>query len=161
VSATDPQIVTTGDGWKTTNSSCNPNGTSKTCSVPGQTLNFTFVGTAVYMNTSQSSQSGKFSVSIDNSAPYTVDGFSNTTDAKCGISWSSPPLSNGTHTVVVTSLGQSSQADGIAGASTFELDGFTVSNVSTEPSAAAAHALVRNMGHCLLMTLFAAILTAI
>ena len=61
-------------------------------------------GTAVYMNTSQSSQSGKFSVSIDNSAPYTVDGFSNTTDAKCGISWSSPPLSNGTHTVSTASM---------------------------------------------------------
>ena len=53
------------------------------------------------MNTAQSSQSGMFSVSVDNSAPYTVDSFSNSTDAKCGISWSSPPLSNGTHTVSI------------------------------------------------------------
>jgi len=113
------------------------------------------VGTAVYLNTSQSSQSGVFSVSIDNSEAYQVDGFTNSSDTKCGVSWSSPSLPNGTHTVTIMSMGQSEQAtaDGQTDASTFELDGITVSNVNT--TSAAVRALIANAGHCFLVSLFA------
>jgi len=118
-------------------------------------LKFSFVGTAVYMNTSRSANTGVVSISIDNSTPIQVDTYANTATAKCGVSWSSPPLPNGPHTVVITSMGQSQQAaaDGHTGASTFELDGFTVSNLVNDN--AALPALVRHGGRCFLVSLFA------
>lgn len=51
------------------------------------------------MNTSRSANTGVVSISIDNSTPIQVDTYANTATAQCGVSWSSPPLPNGPHTV--------------------------------------------------------------
>ena len=75
------------------------------------------------MSTAQSDKSGKYSVTLDNVTPAVIDGFSNSTNASCGFGWSMAGLQDVLHTVVVTTLGQSSAANA-DGASNFELDGF-------------------------------------
>jgi hypothetical protein len=76
------------------------------------------------MSTAQSDTSGQYSVAIDDQSPVTVDGFTNSQSATCGIGWSSSGLQNALHTVVVTTMGQSTSASSGDAASTFELDGF-------------------------------------
>jgi hypothetical protein len=51
------------------------------------------------VNTASSSETGRFSVSIDNSASIEVDTYVNTSTVECGNLWSSPSLTNGLHTV--------------------------------------------------------------
>ena len=75
------------------------------------------------MSTVQSNQSGQYSVSIDQQSTTTViDGFSNSQNVMCGFGWTAAGLQDALHTVVVTTLGQSSASSD--GASNFELDGF-------------------------------------
>ena len=79
------------------------------------------------MSTAHSAKSGRYSVSVDKSTPSVVDGFSNTQNALCGFGWSAVNLQDALHTVVVTTLGQSSNSaanSAANGASNFELDGF-------------------------------------
>jgi hypothetical protein len=89
------------------------------------------------MSTAQSDKSGKYSVTVDNVAPDVIDGFSNSTNASCGFGWSMAGLKDGLHTIVVTTLGQSS-ASSADGASNFELDGFVITqnDANTTPSSA-------------------------
>lgn len=75
------------------------------------------------MSTAQTDTSGKYSVTLDNQTPITIDGFQNSQSAVCGLGWSTSALQNALHTVVVTTMGQSSEASS-DGASNFELDGF-------------------------------------
>ena len=82
-------------------------------------------GTAVYMSNAQSDKSGQYSVAVDNQSPVMVDAFSPSQTPSCGIGWSASELQNALHTVVVTTLGQSSSASASGNeASNFELDGF-------------------------------------
>ena len=79
------------------------------------------------MTTAHSAKSGRYSVTIDKSTPSVIDGFSNTQSAICGFSWASINLQDAVHTVVVTTLGQSSNSaanSAANGATNFELDGF-------------------------------------
>ena len=75
------------------------------------------------MSTTQTDTSGKYSVTLDNQTPITIDGFQNSQGAVCGLGWSMSALQNALHTIVVTTMGQSSEASS-DGASNFELDGF-------------------------------------
>jgi hypothetical protein len=75
------------------------------------------------MSNAQSDKSGKYSVAVDKSTPTAVDGFKSLASASCEIGWSAVDLQNTLHTVVVTTLGQSTAASA-NGASNFELDGF-------------------------------------
>lgn len=50
VNVTDPRIVTYGEGWQTTTSSCTVTGSvGKSCTQTGRYLNFTFTGKIVYV----------------------------------------------------------------------------------------------------------------
>jgi len=131
VNASDPRIITYGTGWQPTNSSCG--GSGKRCAQPGLYLNFTFDGTGVYMWTSLAENSGTCSVSLDNSAPVSIDGFVNTTNPVCIIAWSAFGLANGQHSVVVTNLGQSEKASnsGKYNATIYESDGFIITTTTT------------------------------
>jgi hypothetical protein len=79
------------------------------------------------MVTAHSAKSGIYSVGVDKSIPSVIDGFSNTQSASCGFGWSAANLQNAVHTVVITTLGQSSNSAANSapnGASNFEVDGF-------------------------------------
>lgn len=54
-------------------------------------------GTAVYLSTVQSSASGQYQVSVDDSTPIKVDNFKSSTNATCGVSWGTSGLPNGQH----------------------------------------------------------------
>jgi hypothetical protein len=75
------------------------------------------------MSTAQTDTSGKYSVTLDDKTPIAIDGFQNSQSAVCGLGWSASELQNALHTVVVTTMGQSSEASS-DDASNFELDGF-------------------------------------
>jgi len=137
VSANDSRISTSGPDWKNSVSSCDSTQPSKSNHVANETLTFKFNGSAVYMSTAQSDKSGKYSVTVDNVSPVVIDGFSNSTNASCGFGWSTAGLQDILHTVVVTTLGQSSAANA-DGASNFELDGFVITqnDANTTPSSA-------------------------
>jgi hypothetical protein len=81
-------------------------------------------GTAVYMWTSLNQNSGTCSVAIDNVTPVSIDGYS--PNPICVIAWSAYGLTNGSHTVIVTNLGQSQKATsaGQYNATIYEADGF-------------------------------------
>jgi hypothetical protein len=76
------------------------------------------------MITAQSDKSGKYSVAVDGSTPQAVDGFANTQAPSCGFNWAAPALQSALHTIVVTTLGQSSASGSSDDSSNFELDGF-------------------------------------
>jgi len=90
-------------------------------------------GTAIYLSVAQTDTSGQYAVALDNLAPVVVDGFTDSSAAKCEIGWSAFGLKDQPHTIVITTMGQSPQAaeDG-RDATTFELDG--IMSVSISPS---------------------------
>lgn len=71
------------------------------------------------MITTSSSTAGTWSVSLDNQAAVTVNGFNPQTS--CGSTWSATNLDNKMHSVTVTLTGS---ADGSSSATGFELDEF-------------------------------------
>jgi hypothetical protein len=75
------------------------------------------------MSTTQTDTSGKYSVTLDDQTPVSIDGFQNSQSVVCGLGWSASELQNASHTVVVTTMGQSSEASS-DNASNFELDSF-------------------------------------
>jgi hypothetical protein len=75
------------------------------------------------MSTAQTNTSGKYSVTLDDQTPISIDSFQNSQSAVCGLGWSASELQNASHTVVVTTMGQSSEASS-DDASNFELDSF-------------------------------------
>lgn len=85
---------------------------------------FIGTGSSVFMSTAQSHKSGKYSVAVDDSTPIAVDGFQDSPTATCVFGWSAPVLQNALHTVLVTTLGQSSASGSSQDSSNFELDGF-------------------------------------
>jgi len=133
VAANDPSIQTFGSDWQNSTSSCDSSLQCKKNKASGQTLKFTFEGTAVYMSTSQSADSGKYSIAVDQQQAIAVDGFVNSTNAVCGLSWNSYGLNDGSHTIVVTTMGQSDKASSVGqdSASAFELDGFIITTGSS------------------------------
>jgi hypothetical protein len=133
VSVNDPRISTSGPDWKDNTSSCNSSIASKENNVANQTLTFKFTGTAVFMSTAQTDTSGKYSVTLDDKTPIAIDGFQNSQSAVCGLGWSASELQNALHTVVVTTMGQSSEASS-DDASNFELDGFVITQNSASSS---------------------------
>jgi hypothetical protein len=89
------------------------------------------------MSTAQSAISGQYIVAIDNSAPVTIDGFTDSQNPKCGFGWSSFGLKNTDHTVVVTTAGPSlivSESGGQTPGNTFELDGFVSVTICRYPA---------------------------
>lgn len=77
------------------------------------------------MWTSLAATSGTCSVAIDKQAAVSIDGFS--AQPVCLIAWSAFGLGGGTHSVVVTNLGQSELASskGQDNATLYQLDAFT------------------------------------
>jgi hypothetical protein len=145
VAVDDPRIQTFGSDWQGSTSSCDSNLQCKKCKASGQTLKFSFKGTAVYMSTSQSSDSGKFSVTLDQQQPIAVDGFINHSNAVCTTAWNSYGLDDASHTVVVTTMGQSDKGSSIGqnSASSFELDGFII----TAGNSAASGSIFETFSH--------------
>jgi hypothetical protein len=112
----------------------------KSCTQAGQYLNFTFTGTAVYMFTSLSQNSGTCAVSIDNATPVSIDGYINSSYPQCVVAWSAYGLNNGSHNVIVANLGQSQKATnaGQNNATVYESDGFYITTATHSASAVLA-----------------------
>jgi hypothetical protein len=127
VGVSDSRIKYIGADWQTKSSSNCSSSQVETNNVAGESLSFTFTGTAVYMATAQSSTSGIYGVSVDDQAPVAVDGFANSSSPMCSYGWSAPNLSSGSHSVVVQLIGPSSKAPANEQSSAgFELDGFMI-----------------------------------
>jgi hypothetical protein len=76
------------------------------------------------VSTTQSDKSGKYSITLDNYAPITIDAFTPLQQPTCGIGWSAAGLQDALHTLVITTEGQSALTS-TDKASNFELDGVT------------------------------------
>jgi hypothetical protein len=103
------------------------------------------------MSATQSDTSGQYIVTVDNSAPVVVDGYTDSHAPTCGFGWSAFGLQDADHTVVVTTLGQSPRASANgAVAPTFELDGFvwvTILSLSRLVVGACIHVMFNFQDH--------------
>lgn len=75
----------------------------------------------MYMIAAQSNQSGVYTVSIDNAAAQTIDGFISSSSA---VTWNVVNLPNRPHVVFVNLTGPSPVNQNAQSASAFELGGF-------------------------------------
>ena len=79
-------------------------GTANWTHTAGSTAQFQFQGTQVALHAVRDTDQGTMTVSVDGSAPVTVDDYAATRNAS-GTVWTSPVLASGTHTLTVTATG--------------------------------------------------------
>jgi hypothetical protein len=84
-------------------------GTANWSSGPGQTSTLHFTGPTVQLYAVHDTDQGIASVSVDGGTATDVDGYAATRDAG-GLSWTSPTLSTGAHTLTVTVTGRKNAA---------------------------------------------------
>lgn len=101
IAADDPRIQYTSGNWQSA-TACSE--TSKKATDVNSTMQFNFVGTAVYLSTQVGPDNGVFNVFIDGKG-VNVDGFQANSD--CVINWSSFGLQNQQHAVTVQFKGAS------------------------------------------------------
>lgn len=146
VNVNDPRIIISGPDWKNSTSSCDSSVVSKENNVANQMLTFKFTGTAVFMSTAQTDTSGKYSVTLDNQTAVAIDCFQKSQNPSCEFGWSAVEVQNSLHTVVVTTMGQSSEAASGVDASNFELDGFVITQTTANSGASSDTLLNFNLG---------------
>lgn len=79
-------------------------GTANWSYTPGSTAVFHFTGNQVALHAVKDVDQGEMDISVDGSAPVTIDDYSPTRDAS-GVVWTSPTLAEGTHTLTITCTG--------------------------------------------------------
>ena len=94
-----------GSGWGVANGVSDMYaGTANWTNTAGSTAHFQFQGSQVALHAVRDVDQGTMTVSVDGSAPVTVDDYAATRNAS-GTVWTSPVLAAGTHTLTVTSTG--------------------------------------------------------
>jgi hypothetical protein len=79
-------------------------GTANWTQTAGSTAQFQFQGSQVALHAVRDTDQGMMTVSVDGSAPVTLDDYAATRNAS-GIVWTSPVLASGSHTLTVTATG--------------------------------------------------------
>jgi hypothetical protein len=97
-------------GWGSTSGVSDMySGTANWCPTAGQTASFAFTGTQIGLYTVKDTDQGIMSVSVDNAAPVDVDDYSATRNA-AGLTWTSPTLAAGSHTLHISVTGRKNGA---------------------------------------------------
>ncbi len=97
-------------------------GTAQWNSASGQTATLAFTGTAATVHAVRDTDQGIMTISVDGGTPTSVDDYASTRLAS-GVVWTSPTLSSGSHTVVITVTGTHSAS---SSGSTIALDSVDV-----------------------------------
>ncbi|MHA6765138.1 hypothetical protein [Streptacidiphilus sp. PAMC 29251] len=105
-------------------------GTANWTHTAGSTAQFQFQGSQVALHAVRDTDQGTMTVSVDGSAPVTLDDYAATRNA-AGIVWTSPVLANGAHTLTITATGNHNPA---ASGTTVALDSADVLQTQTAPS---------------------------
>jgi hypothetical protein len=77
------------------------NGTANWSFTPGSVAQLHFTGRQAVLHAVRDVDQGQMVISVDNSAPVTVDNYAATRNAS-GVAWTSPLLNPGSHTVLIT-----------------------------------------------------------
>jgi hypothetical protein len=77
------------------------NGTANWSFTPGSVAQLHFTGRQVALHAVRDVDPGQMLISVDNSAPVTVDNYASARNAS-GVAWTSPSLNSGSHTAVIT-----------------------------------------------------------
>ena len=102
VTAPSPNYFQYGSNWgETTGVSDMYDGTANWSYTPGSTAVLHFTGNQVALHAVKDVDQGMMDISVDGSAPVTVDDYSATRNAS-GIVWTSPVLDPGPHVVTIT-----------------------------------------------------------
>jgi hypothetical protein len=102
VSAPGPNYFQYGSGWgETTGVSDMYDGTANWSFTPGTTAVLHFTGNQVALHAVKDVDQGEMDISVDGSAPVTVDDYAPARNAS-GIVWTSPVLDPGPHVVTIT-----------------------------------------------------------
>jgi hypothetical protein len=97
-----PNYFQYGSNWgETTGVSDMYDGTANWSFTPGSTAVLHFTGNQVALHAVKDVDQGEIDISVDGSAPVTVDDYAATRNAS-GVVWTSPVLDPGTHIVVIT-----------------------------------------------------------
>jgi hypothetical protein len=105
-------------------------GTANWTHTAGSTAQFQFLGNQVALHAVRDVDQGTMTVSVDGSAPVTIDDYAATRNAS-GIVWTSPVLAGGTHTLTVTATGQQNPA---SSGDTVALDSADVLQTASAPT---------------------------
>ena len=84
-------------------------GTANWASAAGQSATFAFTGRQIKLYTVRDSDQGIMSVAVDNAAPVDVDDYAGARNA-AGLTWTSPTLTAGSHTLRITVTGRKNSA---------------------------------------------------
>jgi hypothetical protein len=102
VTASSPNYFQYGSNWgETTGVSDMYDGTANWSYTPGSTAVLHFTGNQVALHAVKDVDQGEMDISVDGSAPVTVDDYAATRNAS-GIVWTSPVLDPGPHVVTIT-----------------------------------------------------------
>jgi hypothetical protein len=102
VTTPSPNYFQYGSNWgETTGVSDMYDGTANWSSTPGSTAVVHFTGNQIALHAVKDVDQGMMDVSVDGSAPVTIDDYSATRNAS-GIVWTSPVLGTGPHIVTIT-----------------------------------------------------------
>ncbi|WP_369371841.1 hypothetical protein AB1046_00570 [Promicromonospora sp. Populi] len=97
-------------GWGTTTGIADMfAGTANWASGSSDVATFAFTGTKVELRSVRDTDQGRYSVSIDGGAATVVDGYAATRNAS-GVTWTSPTLASGSHTLTLRPTGQKNPA---------------------------------------------------
>ncbi|KIM81028.1 hypothetical protein PILCRDRAFT_821865 [Piloderma croceum F 1598] len=109
--------------WTPTPTTCSSEGQAHFAYQANMSMSYEFSGTAIYLSILRSNVTGVYTIFVDNASTiYQIDGFHATTicDVQLGVTG----LSFGPHTVTVTLVGQSPQAQNASPNPYLELDAF-------------------------------------
>jgi hypothetical protein len=102
VTSPAPNYFQYGSNWgETTGVADMYDGTANWSFTPGSTAVFHFTGNQVALHAVRDVDQGMMDISVDGSAPVTIDNYSATRDAS-GVVWTSPVLGPGPHVVTIT-----------------------------------------------------------
>ena len=104
-------------------------GTANWTHTAGATAQFQFQGSQVALHAVRDTDQGTMTVSVDGSAPVTLDDYAATRNAS-GIVWTSPVLASGAHTLLVTATGNHNPS---SSGTTLALDSADVLQTSSTP----------------------------
>jgi hypothetical protein len=97
-----PNYFQYGANWGQTNGVSDMyDGTANWSYTPGATAEIHFTGNQIALHAVKDVDQGRMDISVDGSAPVTVDDYAATRNAS-GVVWTSPVLDPGTHVVVIT-----------------------------------------------------------
>jgi hypothetical protein len=102
VTTASPDYFQYGSNWgETTGVSDMYDGTANWSYTPGSTAVLHFIGNQVALHAVKDVDQGEMNISVDGSAPVTIDDYSPTRNAS-GVVWTSPALDPGPHVVTIT-----------------------------------------------------------